>query len=155
METNYRWLDEYPRKIFLTSLMIIGITYPATVIALMLHEDSKLVVILFTILNAIVFAMNGTVAANQNIRINESRRTIYATSPFSKTPVESQTFIDGITTIEVFRSKKGKIKKLLLRSGEIRFFRVQTARNQEVLNHLLRLKADIPVIEKNYGINSF
>lgn len=56
--------------------------------------------------------------------------------------------IGDITTIEVIKNRKNKIKRLLIRCGPVKFHRIEPARAQECLAHLLKLNPNIDVLEK-------
>ena len=56
--------------------------------------------------------------------------------------------IRQISSIEVYKTKKGKIKRLLIRVPPVSFFQVDPYNKGEFIQHLKKLNADIAIVDK-------
>lgn len=93
-----------------------------------------------------------TFYSQYKLRVNEEHRTLSLTEPVFG--IGGSTLnIDDITAIEVIRSPRTRrIRRLLLRCGPIKYFRVYTARPEDLLAHLTRLNGRIEIFQKTGSI---
>ena len=56
--------------------------------------------------------------------------------------------IKQISSIEVYKTKKGKIKRLLIRVPPVSFFQIVPYNKYEFIQHLKKLNANIEVVDK-------
>jgi len=82
-------------------------------------------------------------AANVKYIINESNHTFYAKGTGSKSVIE----IGKISQLDIYLTKKGKIRYFLVRTPPFAYVSVNPYYKQEFLCHLLRLNPQIVLVE--------